>query len=149
MPAKSPTLSSPTSGASHTTSTSSSIPSRKGLCALLTHWATYYIGRSWHAAARGPYTFDCWGSFLAIQPDHFGRDLPEIPVNANDLRTVMTTFPATTPELQRWVAVVQPAESDAVPLPQFTHPVHVGVWLTVDGEFEGCPRRKPRRNKSD
>lgn len=56
------------------------------------HWAAEYIGRPWHAGARGPQAFDCWGLFLAIQRDHFGRDLPEIPVDANDLRTVLTTF---------------------------------------------------------
>ena len=64
------------------------------------HWATHYIGRPWHAGARGPEAFDCWGLFLAIQRGHFGRDLPEIPVNANDLRTVMTTF-RDHPERQR------------------------------------------------
>ncbi len=29
--------------------------------------------------------------------------------------------------------VVQPQEGDAVLLRQFRHPVHVGVWLVVDG----------------
>ncbi len=43
------------------------------------HWATHYIGLPWHAGARGPEAFDCWGLFLAIQRDHFGRELPEIP----------------------------------------------------------------------
>ena len=72
------------------------------------HWATHYIGRSWYAGERGPDAFDCWGLLLAIQRDHFGRDLPEIPVNANDLRTVVSTF-RDHPERQRWVAVAQPA----------------------------------------
>ena len=96
------------------------------------HWAAELIGRPWHAGARGPDAFDCWGLFLAIQREHFGRDLPEIPVDANDLRTVMTTF-RDHPERQRWVAVAQPAEGDAVLLRQSRHPVHVGVWLAVDG----------------
>lgn len=37
------------------------------------------------------------------------------------------------PERQRWVSVVKPAEGDAVLLRQSRHPVHVGVWLAVDG----------------
>ena len=77
------------------------------------HWATDLIGRPWVAGARGPDSFDCWGLFLAIQREHFGRDLPEIPVDANDLRTVMTTF-RDHPERQRWMTVPQPAEGDAV-----------------------------------
>jgi hypothetical protein len=96
------------------------------------YWAIAYIGRPWHAGARGPEAFDCWGLFLAIQREHFGRDLPEIPVDANDLRTVMTTF-RDHPERQRWAVVSQPAEGDAVLLRQSRHPVHVGVWLAVDG----------------
>jgi hypothetical protein len=70
--------------------------------------------------------------FLAIQRTCFGRDLPEIPVDANDLRSVMTTF-RDHPERQRWSLVPQPAEGDAVLLRQSRHPVHVGVWLAVDG----------------
>jgi len=66
------------------------------------HWAAEFIGRPWHAGARGPDAFDCWGLFLAIQREHFGRDLPEISVDANDLRIVMTTF-RDHPERQRWV----------------------------------------------
>ena len=96
------------------------------------HWAITYIGRPWHAGARGPQAYDCWGLFLAIQRVHFGRDLPEIPVDANDLRTVMSTF-RDHPERQRWTTVTSPIEGDAVLLRQSRHPVHVGVWLDVDG----------------
>ncbi len=64
------------------------------------HWADHYIGQPWHAGARGPDEFDCWGLFLAIQRTCFGRDLPEIPVDANDLRSVTTTF-RDHPERQR------------------------------------------------
>ena len=96
------------------------------------HWATEFIGRPWHAGARGPDAFDCWGLFLAIQRKYFHRVLPEIPVDANDLRTVMMTF-RDHPERQRWMSVVKPVEGDAVLLRQSRHPVHVGVWLVVDG----------------
>src|SRR3546814_10822543 len=75
------------------------------------HWAADLIGRPWRAGARGPHALDCWGLFLAIQREHFGRDLPEIPINANDLRTVMNTF-RDHPERQRWAVVAQPTEGD-------------------------------------
>jgi hypothetical protein len=96
------------------------------------YWATELIGRPWHAGARGPDAFDCWGLFLAIPRDPCGRDRPEIPVNANDLRAVVSTF-RSHPERQRWAVVVQPVEGDAVLLRQSRHPVHVGVWLEIDG----------------
>ncbi len=91
------------------------------------HWATHYIGLPWHAGARGPGTFDCWGLFLAIQREHFGRDLPEIPVDANDLRTVVSTF-RDHPERLRWASVAQPAEGLALS----------AVAATVVSNYQTC-----------
>ena len=65
------------------------------------HWAVRTIGLPWVAGARGPDAYDCWGLFLAIQRCHFARDLPEIPVNADDLRAVLGAF-RDHPERQRW-----------------------------------------------
>ena len=96
------------------------------------HWATMYIGRPWKSGARGPNEYDCWGLFLEIQREHFDRKLPEIPIDANDLRAVVTSF-KDHPERQRWFGVSQPVEGDAVLMRQSRHPVHVGVWLLVDG----------------
>ena len=93
---------------------------------------TRLIGLPWIAGARGPEAYDCWGLFLAVQHDHFGRDLPEIPVDALDLRAVLDAFSAH-PERQRWQAVPQPEEGDAVLMRQSRYPVHIGVWLNIDG----------------
>ena len=95
-------------------------------------WAAQYIGLPWVAGARGPDAYDCWGLFLAIQRCHFARDLPEIPVNADDLRLVLSAF-RDHPERQRWQQVECVKAGDAVLLRQSRHPVHVGVWLDVDG----------------
>jgi hypothetical protein len=99
-------------------------------------WAAQYIGLPWVAGARGPDAYDCWGLFLAVQRCHFARDLPEIPVNADDLRAVLGAF-RDHPERQRWQNVAytkdHAQEGDAVLLRQSRHPVHVGVWLDVDG----------------
>lgn len=90
------------------------------------------IGLPWIAGARGPESYDCWGLFLAVQRDHFGRDLPGIPVDALDLRAVLDAFNAH-PERQRWQTVSQQEEGDAVLMRQSRYPVHIGVWLNIDG----------------
>jgi cell wall-associated NlpC family hydrolase len=90
------------------------------------------IGLPWIAGARGPEAYDCWGLFLAVQGDHFGRDLPEIPVDALDLRAVLDAFTAH-PERQRWQSVRAAEEGDAVLMRQSRYPVHIGVWLDIDG----------------
>lgn len=96
------------------------------------HWATEYIGLPWVAGGRGPTQFDCWGLFLAIQRERFGRVLPEIPLDADDLALLARAF-RDHPERRRWERVALPAEGDAVLLRRSRHPVHVGVWLAADG----------------
>lgn len=93
---------------------------------------TSLIGLPWVAGARGPEAYDCWGLFLAVQRDHFSRDLPEIPVDALDLRAVLNAFSGH-PERQRWLSVSKPEEGDAVLMRQSRYPVHIGVWLNIDG----------------
>ena len=96
------------------------------------HWARDWLGRPWVGGARGPDTFDCWGLFLFVQRAYFGRVLPEIPVDALNLRTVIETF-RYHPERAHWRGVDSPLEGDAVLMRQSRYPVHVGVWLAVDG----------------
>ena len=103
-----------------------------GSIACPQHWANQYIGLPWVAGARGPDAYDCWGLFLAVQRCHFAHDLPEIPVSADDLRAVLGAF-RDHPERQRWQKVECVKAGDAVLLRQSRHPVHVGVWLDVDG----------------
>ena len=93
---------------------------------------TGLIGLPWVAGARGPDAYDCWGLFLAVQRQHFGRALPEIPVDALDLRAVLDAFTAH-PERQRWQPVSAAEEGDAVLMRQSLYPVHIGVWLDIDG----------------
>lgn len=93
---------------------------------------TRLIGLPWVAGARGPEAYDCWGLFLAVQRQHFGLDLPEIPVDALDLRAVLDAFTAH-PERQRWQPMSAAEEGDAVLMRQSRYPVHIGVWLDIDG----------------
>lgn len=93
---------------------------------------TTLIGLPWLAGARGPEAYDCWGLFLAVQRQHFGRDLPQIPIDALNLRAVLDAFHGH-PERQRWQPVSAAEEGDAVLMRQSRYPVHIGVWLDIDG----------------
>jgi len=96
------------------------------------HWAEELIGRPWQAGGRGPDAFDCWGLVRFCWRERFGIEVPEIPVDAADLRRVLDAF-RDHPERRRWRLVAEPREGDAVLMRQSRHPVHVGLWLDVDG----------------
>ena len=96
------------------------------------HWAEELIGRPYRAGGQGPNAFDCWGLVRWVMAHRFQRELPAIPIEPDDLRAVLLAF-RDHPERQRWAAVQEPDEGDCVLLRQSRHPIHVGVWLGVDG----------------
>jgi len=96
------------------------------------HWAEDLIGRPWRAGGRGPNAFDCWGLVRYCWRDRFGIQVPEIPIDAGDLRAVHAGF-RDHPERRRWRLVADPREGDAVLMRQSRHPIHVGLWLEADG----------------
>lgn len=95
------------------------------------HWATALIGLKWSVHGSGPDTFNCWEFVRMVQARHFGRALAEI-ANPEDILLMGRTF-RDHPERRRWVKVEHPAEGDCVLLRQSRHPIHVGIWLDVDG----------------
>lgn len=96
------------------------------------HWAEDLIGRPWQAGGRGAQAFDCWGLVRFCWRERFGIVVPEIPIDAEDLRAVLAGFRGH-PERRRWCPVNDPREGDAVLMRQSRHPIHVGLWLDVDG----------------
>lgn len=108
------------------------------------HWAAEYIGLPWSATGDGPARgeegrspdgetkgFHCWALVRHVQEHRFGRNLPIIP-NPEDLLSIARHF-RDHPERQRWELVEVPEEGDCVLMRQARYPVHVGVWLDVDG----------------
>jgi hypothetical protein len=93
---------------------------------------TGLIGLPWVVGATGPDAYDCWGLFVTVQRRHFHRTLPENPVDATNLRAVLDAFNGH-PERQRWQRVIAEEEGDAVLMRQSRYPVHIGVWLDIDG----------------
>ncbi|OAN45860.1 NlpC/P60 family protein [Magnetospirillum moscoviense] len=108
------------------------------------HWAIALIGLPWSvhggeaaneriavSGGSGPDSFNCWEFVRMVQARHFGRLLPEIG-NPEDMLVMGRTF-RDHPERQRWAKVPDPMEGDCVLLRRSRHPIHVGIWLDVDG----------------
>ena len=97
----------------------------------MTHWAENYIGIPWEADGEGPDRFHCWAFVCHVQQHQFGRELPAIP-NPEDLLAIARDF-RDHPERKRWDLAQDPKEGDCVLMRQARYPIHVGVWLDVDG----------------
>ncbi|MBI5162683.1 MAG: C40 family peptidase [Magnetospirillum sp.] len=95
------------------------------------HWAAAYIGLPWPAHGSGPDMFNCWEFVRMVQARQFGRVLPDI-ANPEDTLAMGRTF-RDHPERRRWVSESEPTEGDCVLLRRSRHPIHVGIWLEVDG----------------
>jgi hypothetical protein len=100
------------------------------------HWACRYIGLPWQARAKGPDIFDCWSLVVWVQKQHFGRNLPDIPVAEGNLKRLALTF-RDHPERKRWQLIETPEQGDAVLMRQSRHPIHVGIWITISPTEQG------------
>lgn len=96
------------------------------------HWASSYIGKPWRVASDGPDAFDCWGLVVEVQRRLFGRRMDTIHVEPENLRLLIRTI-RQHPIRREWQPNVYQREGDLALLRQSRHPVHVGVWLDVDG----------------
>ena len=96
------------------------------------HFAEHYIGLPWQNGAQGPQAFDCWALVRHVQREHYGRDLPIVGVDADDLAAVHEAF-AVHPEKARWALVDTPQDGDCVLVRKGNHLDHVGIYLDVDG----------------
>jgi cell wall-associated NlpC family hydrolase len=96
------------------------------------HWAERYIGLPWESGAQGPAAYDCWALFRYVQQVHYGRSVPFINVDAMDVLACARAMEQSD-ERMRWCTVDVPSDGDAVLMGKGRHPVHIGVWLDVDG----------------
>jgi hypothetical protein len=98
----------------------------------MTHWAFDYIGKPWEVASAGPGSYDCWGLVVEIHKRFHNRDLQIISVEENNLRELIQTIDSH-PERAFWDVIHNPMEGDIALMRQSRHPIHVGIWLDVDG----------------
>jgi len=97
-----------------------------------TRWEADYIGKPWESGAAGPDAFDCWGLVRSIQREVYGRELPEVNLDATNVRAVVRAFESH-PVRARWQRVDAAAEGDCVLMSHAKHPSHVGLWLACNG----------------
>lgn len=96
------------------------------------HWANGYVGLPWVNGAQGPNAFDCWALVRHVQRVHYGRELPIINVDADDIDAVHAAFHAH-PEKARWQLSGQPQDGDCVLTHKGAQVDHVGIYLDLDG----------------
>ncbi len=91
------------------------------------HYAHSYIGLPYKAGE-----FDCWDLVRDVYSKQYGIELAKIPVDEDNIRQLINTVNKT-PERNNWIKTLTPNEGDVVLLRQSRHPIHVGVWLEIDG----------------
>jgi cell wall-associated NlpC family hydrolase len=95
-------------------------------------WAIEYIGKEWVSGDAGPDSFDCWGLVRHVQKNIYNRDVPEISVDAMNIRAVVAAF-NNHPERQNWEEVKEPKDGDCLLMSSGKEPTHVGIWIDIDG----------------
>ncbi len=96
------------------------------------HFANKYIGLPWVAGQQGPDSFDCWGFVRYVLKHEYAYDVPRVNVNPECLRDVLHAF-RTDLAFQAFEEVYAPQDGDVVLMRQAKYPVHVGLWLNIDG----------------
>lgn len=98
---------------------------------------TSYIGRQWK---NGKY--DCWQLVRDVYREQLAIDLPEIAIDADNLRHVLRAFedPA---NLSPWHPIARPEHLCLVFFtPGHHRATHCGLWLDIQGgRFLHCHRR--------
>lgn len=93
-------------------------------------WAADYIGLPWVAGAQGPDAYDCMGFFRHVQGKHFGIQVPQIIAPDPDDASALVALFNQHEERSRWPRIATPEHGCAVIVHR---PLHIGVWLDVDG----------------
>lgn len=88
----------------------------------LPHWAVEYLGLPW-----GP-DRNCWSFFREIQAAHYGREVPQIDINAMHLPQVIREV-----DIQLatglWKEEPHPVDGCAVLMGRGARPFHVGCYI--------------------
>lgn len=98
------------------------------------HWATLYHGKPYAAGAMGPNAYNCWGLAKAVEREHFGRGLPELAVDVDELTPrALIRLLREHPDRAGWVEVARPRDGDLVAMGRHTDEAHIGIWADIDG----------------
>lgn len=87
----------------------------------MTHWVTAWIGTEWRADGG-----DCWGFARRVWREHYGIDVPAVPVDATD---ALACRRAIAGGISGWSEVTVPQEGAGVLMARGRRPCHVGIWV--------------------
>lgn len=90
------------------------------------------IGLPWKPGAKGPEEFDCWGLSQLLQKELFGRTLPDVTVDAEDIRLVIKEI-SQSEHRRFWKRVPHPENGCLVEMSSGKHPYHIGTYINLDG----------------
>lgn len=104
----------------------------------MTHWAIQYIGIPWEAGAQGigangQPAYDCWSFFRHVQREHFGIDMPLVQANDYDDAGEIVSLINNHPVGGHWAPLTPGAALQSGDGVVVHRPLHVGLWLDVDG----------------
>ena len=85
-----------------------------------------YLGLPWIEGQR-----DCWLFFREIQAKHYDRIVPIVDVDVMDIRDVIHKVDAE--KKAHWEQIDKPEDGCAVLMSRNRYPVHIGMWLDIDG----------------
>lgn len=87
------------------------------------HWAQDYVGLPW-----SPDQAHCWSFCRRVWRERFGLHVPEMPLDAEDLRACVSAFERSR-ERSAWISMRQPQEGCAVLMARARRSCHVGIWV--------------------
>jgi len=102
---------------------------------MTSHWAMRFYERhhGYQPGAEGPDTYDCWGLVRAVEREHYGRELPVVPVEVYEGGRGTHAVIRGILESHGWHCAAAPRDGDGVVMRRPTGDLHVGVWLEIDG----------------
>lgn len=99
----------------------------------MSHWASEYIGKPWVSGGTGPDEFDCFGLVRHVLNQHYGIDVPNVGVYANQHQA--SNLLRSSPELSKWTRVNNPEDGAIVMMARSRVPVHIGLCITANGQL--------------
>lgn len=91
------------------------------------------LGRRWKLGAQGPDAFDCWSLLRHVERVAFGRELPLVVMPPKASPDLVAQALATHPKRSLWREAPRPSHGGGVEMTSVKAPLHVGVWLDLDG----------------
>lgn len=91
------------------------------------------LGRAWKLGAQGPEAYDCWSLLRHVEREVFGRVLPQVVLPEKTGPDRIAEILSSHPKRSLWRQAAAPSHGGGVEMTSVRAPLHVGVWLDLDG----------------